>query len=205
MVSFSQSLSHEYPQGDAPFRQAETFGPQPVPRDYLDALRMNWRRTPEAQYPDGYLGTIKTRREDRMLNSLKRRMNNRPYTRGIHKGERIDTTDYFWPEEFGFFSGLAMQATAEFGDVEMGSYSNGWAAPRWVPPGLGMDLEYERYPTDRKVGPKRLPNGGVSTPTRAEMMADTDRRSQLLQFAPSIASGGTRGNPGMALGYSATR
>jgi hypothetical protein len=49
--SFSQWQGQDYPAGQAPFRAAETLGPQPVPHGDLDALRMSWRRTPEATYP----------------------------------------------------------------------------------------------------------------------------------------------------------
>ena len=44
--------SRDYPGSiDAPFRIAETFGPQPYAHNHLDQVRMNWRRTPEATYP----------------------------------------------------------------------------------------------------------------------------------------------------------
>lgn len=72
-------------------------GTVPVTRDTLDAARIGQGRTPEAEYPDGYLGTIRTRREDRLLDSLKSRNNERSYQRGVHKGERIDPGDYFYP------------------------------------------------------------------------------------------------------------
>ena len=41
--------------------------------DALDARRSMYNQTPEAQYPDGYLGTINTRRGDRLLDNLKGR------------------------------------------------------------------------------------------------------------------------------------
>ena len=69
-----------------------------------------WRKTPEAEYPDGYLGTFRTRREDRLLDSLKNRVNQRSYQRGVHKGERIDQADYFWPEAWSPDRGLAHEA-----------------------------------------------------------------------------------------------
>ena len=67
MPSFNDWQRRDYPASDAPFRAAETLGPTPYAHDQLDALRMYWRRTPEAQYPDGYLGTINPRRGDRLL------------------------------------------------------------------------------------------------------------------------------------------
>lgn len=72
-------------------------GMGPYFRDALDARRSAYNRTPEAMYPDGYLGTIQSRREDRLLDNLKSRQNQRSYVRGVHKGERIDPSDYFWP------------------------------------------------------------------------------------------------------------
>jgi hypothetical protein len=183
--SFSQWQARDYPGGDAPFRVAETFGPTPYAHDYLDAVRMNWRRTPEAQYPDGYLGTINTRRGDRLLDGLKRRESNRPYTRGIHKGERIDTRDYFWPPEFNLMTGLEYEA----------------AGVKFAPPGLGDYLPDERYPTDRAgVGPRSVPvgarNAGTSVPAAP---ASPDRISALRAQAPTWSTG--RGNPGMAVPY----
>lgn len=67
-------------------------------RSELDGLRMGVGRTPQAEYPDGYLGNVKSRRGDRLLDSLKNRQNERAYQRGVHKGERIDPSDYFWPQ-----------------------------------------------------------------------------------------------------------
>jgi hypothetical protein len=65
----------------------------------LDAARMGIARTPSAEYPDGYLGTIRSRRDDKVLDATKSRVNQRSYQRGVHKGERIDQSDYFWPNQ----------------------------------------------------------------------------------------------------------
>lgn len=86
-------------------------GPEPFFRDNLDASRAMYRNVPEAQYPDGYLGTIRSRRDDRLLDSLKNRQNQRSYQRGVHKGERIDQSDYFWPQGMEPWSGLERQMT----------------------------------------------------------------------------------------------
>jgi len=88
-------------------------------RDPVDAARtMMGQRVPQAQYPDGYLGTINSRREDRLLNSLKKNLNQRAYQRGVHKGERIDPGDYFWPDGYGPDAGLMRQAAAVVDDSE---------------------------------------------------------------------------------------
>jgi hypothetical protein len=78
-----------------------------VPRSGMDFMRMGVGRAPQAEYPDGYLGTIRSRRDDKgkpyaisdtVLDSLKNRQNQRAYQRGVHKGERIDPASYMWPE-----------------------------------------------------------------------------------------------------------
>ena len=185
MATFNQWQSRDYPGSDAPFRAAETFGPAPRGHDYLDNLRMYWRRTPEATYPDGYLGTVPSRRGDRLLDGLKQRTQNRPYTRGVHKGERVDNRDYFWPDEFNLWTGLEYQQ----------------AGIRFFPPGLGEYLPDERYPTDRKVGPRGVPVGSRYAFGRGPRPASNpDRRPVLAGQAPPWASG-IRGNPGMASAY----
>ena len=184
--SFNNWGTREYPGSiDAPFRIAETHGPAPRGHDYLDNLRMYWRRTPEATYPDGYLGTVPSRRGDRLMDGLKARTTNRPNTRGIHKGERIDRRDYVWPQEFNLWTGLQYQA----------------AGVKFSPPGMGEFLPDERYPTDRRVGPRSVPvgnryiNGG-----NPRMQPNPDRFPVLRSQAPPWASG-VRGNPGMAVPY----
>lgn len=74
-------------------------------RSILDAkLAAATGKTPEAQYPDGYLGSVIDRRQDKLLQTV--RNNARSYTRGVHKGSRISPTDYFWPDDFTPYSSL---------------------------------------------------------------------------------------------------
>lgn len=80
-------------------------------RDSLDAARTPMGQyIPSAQWPDGYLGTIQSRREDRLLDKVKQRLNDRPYQRGVHKGEKIDPSDYFWPDEMNDQSGILYES-----------------------------------------------------------------------------------------------
>jgi|SRR5580765_97422 len=175
---------HDYPGSDAPFRIAETLGPVPHAHDRLDAVRMYWRRTPEAQYPDGYLGTLNTRRGDRLMDGLKARTTNRPYTRGVHKGERIDSRDYYWPPEFNLWSGLEAEA----------------AGMKFVSPGFGELLEDERYPTNKKVGPRSVPVGARYQNTGGPVAPqNADRIPVLRSQAPPWSTG--RANPGMVVPY----
>lgn len=72
-------------------------------RSILDAkLAAATGKTPEAQYPDGYLGSITDRHADKLLDTIKN--NARAYTRGVHKGSRISPRDYFWEEGFNLYT-----------------------------------------------------------------------------------------------------
>jgi hypothetical protein len=91
------SWLYQQPYGqDNPSTPTVHYGPEPFARDPLDAKRMGLAQTPESMYPDGYLGTIRSRRDDRLLDALKDRQGKRPYQRGVHKGERVNPSDYFW-------------------------------------------------------------------------------------------------------------
>lgn len=80
-------------------------------RSILDARRMMLgARAPQAQYPDGYLGTIIDRRQDRLMTAVQGRVTQRQYQRGVHKGEHIDLTDYYWTSHVNLNAGLDAQA-----------------------------------------------------------------------------------------------
>jgi hypothetical protein len=96
-------------------------GGTPVARSELDYLRIGVGREPSAEYPNGYLGTIRTRRDDRgrlnsvseqVLDGLKVRQTQRGYQRGVHRGERIDPSDYYLPPSFGADRGIMRQMAA---------------------------------------------------------------------------------------------
>ena len=84
----------------------------PVARSDLDGIRIGTGRVPSAEYPDGYLGTIRSRRDDKILDSIKNRVNQKAYQRGVHKGERIEANSYFWSPEFGAQDGIKRQMNA---------------------------------------------------------------------------------------------
>jgi hypothetical protein len=84
----------------------------PVAHDTMDALRIGVGRVPSAEYPDGYLGTIRSRRDDRLLDSIKNRVNQKAYQRGVHKGERIEPSMYYWPQGITDMSGIERQMKA---------------------------------------------------------------------------------------------
>lgn len=134
-------------------------------RDPVDAARtMMGQRVPSAEYPDGYLGTINSRRDDRLLDRLKKNLNDRAYQRGVHKGERIDPSDYFWPDEFGPDAGLTRQSMA------MVDASNGvrvYRVPRPAPTGTVHDR--------LTVLGERMPRGSELLELDPRAVANLDR------------------------------
>jgi hypothetical protein len=126
-------------------------GPQPFFRSAMDKQVSGWGNTPESMYPSGYLGTTRTRREDRLIDNLSKRQNQRPYTRGVHRGERIPPSDYFWPPEFNPQSGLQAQAEGRR-QAPVGQSNPVYSPRQWsvaeTTTGIG-----ERANALRKLGP----------------------------------------------------
>lgn len=91
-----------------------------MPRDPMDAQRMANGLAPGASYPDGYLGTITGRQDDKVLGAIQTRLTNRSYQRGVHKGEKVGADSYAWTPECNPDAGLARQAQAQYVDVEGG-------------------------------------------------------------------------------------
>ena len=80
--------------------------------------------------PDGYLGTIRSRRDDRLLDSIKTRVNQKAYQRGVHKGERIEPSMYFWPEGVDPMMGIKRQMMAA---VDTSDGAVVYRTARWSP------------------------------------------------------------------------
>jgi hypothetical protein len=137
------------------------LGPSPMFRDAKDRRLAAFGATPDTQYPDGYLGTMSSnRRQDKLLDSVKRQ-NHRSYSRGVHKGERVNPGDYLWPEELNLFTGLELQAQGQ----------------KYAPPGA----EPIRLTNDGKAGPRGIPRG-LDRPQQEQI--DMQRRSMLKRLAP---------------------
>jgi len=152
-------------------------GGVPVARSELDFLRLGVGRVPSAEYPDGYLGTIRSRRDDRgrpsstsdtVLNSLKIRQGQRGYQRGVHRGERIDPSDYFYPTELAADRGIKRQMKAKYD-------GNTYMAARYVENQALVPAPH--LPNDGKAGP--------SVRSDSPYNMDTKRVSQLSNMLPS--------------------
>ena len=94
------------PQGGAPVHGGggsiglpsyDTGGSVPY-RNILDANRSAQGQIPGAAYPDGYLGNIIDRHQDKLLEKVKERLTDRSYQRGTHVGSKISPKDYFWDQ-----------------------------------------------------------------------------------------------------------
>lgn len=137
------------------------LGPAPIFRNAKDQRLAAWGASPDVQYPDGYLGTMSSnRRQDKLTQALMR-TNTRPYSRGVHKGERINPGDYIWPQEFNLLTGLQLEAKGK----------------KFAPPGA----EPVRLTNDGKAGPRGIPRG-LSRPQQE--VIDLQRRSMLKTLAP---------------------
>lgn len=141
---------------------APLLGPSPSFRNAKDAKLAAWGAGPDTQYPDGYLGTMSSnRRQDKITNAVMR-TNTRPYSRGVHKGERINQGDYIWPQEFNLLTGLQLQSKGK----------------KFAPPGAAP----VQLTNDGKAGPRGIPRG-LDRPQQETV--DLQRRAMLKTLAPS--------------------
>jgi hypothetical protein len=140
----------------------------PVARGELDAVRIGTGRVPSAEYPDGYLGTIRSRRDDRLLDSIKSRVGQKSYQRGVHKGERIEPSAYYWSPDFNDQMGIKRQMKAKY-DAKSGMYR----VPR-----AGLDL--------RLVPAPHLVNDGKSNMRSDQDVALNVKRANQLSYLKPV-------------------
>ncbi|CAB5218886.1 hypothetical protein UFOVP221_4 [uncultured Caudovirales phage] len=142
----------------------------PIARSDLDSIRIGTGRVPSAEYPDGYLGTIRSRRDDRILDSVKNRVNQKSYQRGVHKGERIEPSSYFWAPEFGAEDGIRRQMKAVYTNV------NG--ALQYLTPRAGLDIRLTPAP--------HLVNDGKSNMRSDQPGVINVRRADQLNYLKPV-------------------
>lgn len=141
----------------------------PVARSDLDAIRIGTGRVPSAEYPDGYLGTLRSRRDDRLLDSIKNRLGQKSYQRGVHKGERIEPSAYFWSPEFNADMGIKRQSKAKQVNV------NGVMV--FQVPRAGQDL--------RLIPAPHLVNDGKANTTGSATTINVQRANALAYLKPA--------------------
>lgn len=138
------------------------FGPAPVFRNNKDYQLAGYRTLQDTTYPDGYLGTMSAnRRADKTLGTMSR-TNARQYSRGVHKGERINPGDYLWPDEFNLYTALEYEARGL----------------KFAPTGAAP----VRLTNDGRVGPR-----GISRDQRRDEATEMsmERRSKLKSLTPN--------------------
>lgn len=79
-------------------------------RDPLDAKRIAAGFAPGASYPDGYLSTSRTDRQEGKLAIDANRLGPGSYQRGVHKGDKVGNDAYFWDDNMNPDMGLQRQA-----------------------------------------------------------------------------------------------
>jgi hypothetical protein len=89
------------------------------PRSPMDAARMASQLAPGASYPDGYLGTITDRRQDRLMGAVQDRMTDKAYQRGVHKGEKMGQGAYYWTSDVNPDAGIKRESMARL-DIQEG-------------------------------------------------------------------------------------
>jgi hypothetical protein len=137
-----------------------------VARGDLDAIRIGTGRVPQAEYPDGYLGTIRSRRDDRLLDSIKSRVGQKAYQRGVHKGERIEPSAYYWSPDFNNETSIKRQMKAKQVNINGGIV---WKVPR-----AGQDI--------RLIPAPHLVNDGKSNMVSDSPTTINVRRANQLNY-----------------------
>lgn len=140
-------------------------------RGDLDARRSMAGR--ESQYPDGYLGTITDRHQDKLMQAVKDRLNVRSYQRGVHVGSRIGQEQYYWGPEFNPQSRLEAQA---------GAVSNGYTfdVPRARP--SGDPIEYLAH-----MGKWDATNPDAQNAAARKYGVDPSKNAAVLQDPTKVA------------------
>jgi hypothetical protein len=139
-------------------------------RDLLDAKRSAATpRTPGAEYPDGYLGTVNSRREDRLLNAVSTRLTQRNYQRGVHKGEKLGGQDYFWTDDFNPMSGLQAQARGE----------------KWHPVGSTAAEQINHMGKNHLIPPEQMGQVAAQYGVKEITPVDPIRQEKMTRLLPS--------------------
>lgn len=125
--------------------------------------------TPDAEYPDGYLGNVNSRREDRLLAAVQSRLTNRSYQRGVHKGDKIGQEDYFWPDSFHPMSGLEAESRGE----------------RWTAVGSSPAEQINHMGKNHMLSPEELNKVAGAHNVSAPTLADPIRRARMSHLLPS--------------------
>ena len=105
-------------------------------RDPLDAKRQAAGFAPGVSYPDGYLGNVGGRQNDKLA-VLQTRLTPTSYQRGVHVGEKQPKGAYAWSQDMYPTMGLERQMRAIPTDQEGGLV---FQTPRQAPTGNPVEM-----------------------------------------------------------------
>lgn len=156
-------------------------------RTPIDAARAARGHLPHAEYPDGYLGTIVDRHEDRLLDKVQEKLTERSYQRGVHKGERIARTDYFWDTAV-----LDPQAGLRREAKTAKRTGNTVSVERFAPAGNPVERLAHMGKTAGLSAPeeaKVYKQFGVSIAKNPVVIQDPGRKERMQKMLPTYARG----------------
>jgi hypothetical protein len=163
------------------FPGGTTVGGGAIPfRDSLDARRSMSGRTPEAEYPDGYLGTITDRHQDKVLGKVKERLTDRSYQRGVHVGSTVGQRAYFWGNGTSPQAGLLREAQFTQGPYTMD-------VPRYAPSGNPVEKLAHMGKTAGLTPPEQMEIArkyGVNPAINPVVNPDPTRRARMQKMLP---------------------
>lgn len=126
-------------------------------------------RTPYAEYPDGYLGNVNSRRSDRLLQNIQSRLTQRSYQRGIHKGERIDPQDYYWNDIVNPQAGIIAESRGQ----------------RWTAKGETPENIINHLGKNHLLTPQELADVANGLGLKANNEIDPVRSAKMQRLLPS--------------------
>lgn len=154
-------------------------------RSPLDASRASQGRVPGADYPDGYLGTIIDRHQDKLLNSVQERLSQRSYQRGVHKGSKVSPEDYYWPADRTMYPEKRLEAEARY--VRSGYTMD---VERFAPTGNPVEKLAHMGKTAGLSAPEQMAIAkqyGVSVAKNPVVLQDPTRIARMQKMLPRYA------------------
>ena len=157
-------------------------------RSPLDAARAARGQLPQAEYPDGYLGTITDRREDKLLEAVQEKLTERSYQRGVHKGEKIARTDYLWDTDIVDPMGRIVTESRSPRTTVEGTTM--YRVPRFAPTGNPVERLAHMGKTAGLSAPEQrnvYKQYGVSIAKNPVVIQDPGRKEHLQKMLPRYA------------------
>jgi hypothetical protein len=151
-------------------------------RSTLDARRAAQGQLPYAQYPDGYLGTLsQDRRQDKLLDVITEKLTERSYQRGVHKGEKISRSDYYWPDDANPMRRIRAEANYTL-------TPNTMDVRRYAPRGNPVERLAHMGKTAGLTPPEQMKlykQYGVSVAKNPVVISDPDHKARMQKMLPN--------------------